>query len=344
MQALICLLTRNNPEATVQLNQLLFSRLSSALAGGPQLIAPIRHEVTLLASLLQQRDNCWETRLRTVVKLFLIAAKHHGSPAIMEAVTLPCLNMLQALLNTDKSNGGAVLRPPVDIQAWLREEVTYLNWSTQHSLLNSPAPIGRFFAKWRAAVTEKKWSRAYGGLAVIHDTSYLKQILFNRSCTSGRAVTATMVQHFIDHGPQRRKREMIDSLTSMLGEVGAAGEASEQFMELYKGLVSHGDWRYYLAVKGVLPILARLITQEIEVLGSLEQTRLSSDLALGYAVKQLTSLMASLLQYDKIRAVYKGRLVSGVLGGYLSLRRLVVQRTKMIDDTQDRLLDLLEPA
>ena len=342
VQALICLLTRNNPEATVQLNQLLFSRLSSALAGGPQLIAPIRHEVTLLASLLQQRDNCWETRLRTVVKLFLIAAKHHGSPAIMEAVTLPCLNMLQALLNTDKSNGGAVLRPPVDIQAWLREEVTYLNWSTQHSLLNSPAPIGRFFAKWRAAVTEKKWSRAYGGLAVIHDTSYLKQILFNRSCTSGRAVTATMVQHFIDHGPQRRKREMIDSLTSMLGEVGAAGEASEQFMELYKGLVSHGDWRYYLAVKGVLPILARLITQEIEVLGSLEQTRLSSDLALGYAVKQLTSLMASLLQYDKIRAVYKGRLVSGVLGGYLSLRRLVVQRTKMIDDTQDRLLDLLE--
>merc|ERR1712203_485818 len=84
---------------------------------------------------------------RTVVKLFLIAAKQHGSPAVMEAVTLPCLNMLQALLNTEKSDGGVVHRPPVDIQAWLREEVTYLSWSKHHALLNAPVPVGRFFAK-----------------------------------------------------------------------------------------------------------------------------------------------------------------------------------------------------
>ena len=75
---------------------------------------------------------------------------------------------------------------------------------------------------------------------------------------------------------------------------------------------------------------------------SLEQTRLSSDLAMGYAVKQLTSLLSSLLQHDKIKMVFKSRLVSDVLGGYLSLRRLVVQRTKMIDETQNSLLELLE--
>ncbi len=31
-----------------------------------------------------------------------------------------------------------------------------------------------------------------------------------------------------------------------------------------------------------------------------------------------------------------------VLNGYLSLRRLVVQRTKLIDETQEKLLELLE--
>ena len=44
---------------------------------------------------------------------------------------------------------------------------------------------------------------------------------------------------------------MIDSITEFLVEVGEAGEASEEFMKLYQKVVSTGDWRYYLAVKGV---------------------------------------------------------------------------------------------
>ena len=34
--------------------------------------------------------------------------------------------------------------------------------------------------------------------------------------------------------------------------------------------------------------------------------------------------------------------MSSVLSGYLSLRRLVVQRTKLVDQTEERLLELLE--
>lgn len=45
---------------------------------------------------------------------------------------------------------------------------------------------------------------------------------------------------------------------------------------------------------------------------------------------------------DAIKSIYKGRLVGTVLSGYLSLRKLVVQRTKLIDDTQDKFLELLE--
>lgn len=56
----------------------------------------------------------------------------------------------------------------------------------------------------------------------------------------------------------------------------------------------------------------------------------------------LTELMSSFLEQDSIKQLYKGRLVGAVLNGYLSLRRLVVQRTRLIDETQEKLLELLE--
>lgn len=56
----------------------------------------------------------------------------------------------------------------------------------------------------------------------------------------------------------------------------------------------------------------------------------------------LTELLESFIEVDPIRQHYKSRLVGCVLNGYLSLRKLVVQRTKLIDETQEKLLELLE--
>ena len=74
----------------------------------------------------------------------------------------------------------------------------------------------------------------------------------------------------------------------------------------------------------------------------LEETTLSSDLAQGYALKALTELLWLFVEHDKIKSYYKTKLVGFILNGYLSLRKLVVQRTKLIDETQERLLELLE--
>lgn len=62
----------------------------------------------------------------------------------------------------------------------------------------------------------------------------------------------------------------------------------------------------------------------------------------GYALKTLTELLSLFVEVDAIKRLYKGRLLGTVLSGYLSLRKLVVQRTKLIDDTQKKLLELLE--
>lgn len=48
------------------------------------------------------------------------------------------------------------------------------------------------------------------------------------------------------------------------------------------------------------------------------------------------------LEEGGARRTYKTRLVGAVLGGYLSLKRLLVQRTRLTDDTQEKLLELLE--
>ena len=65
----------------------------------------------------------------------------------------------------------------------------------------------------------------------------------------------------------------------------------------------------------------------------------------GYGIKYVkhsTELLAIFIEQDQLKQHYKNRLVGHVLNGYLSLRRLVVQRTKLIDDTQERLLQMLE--
>ena len=56
----------------------------------------------------------------------------------------------------------------------------------------------------------------------------------------------------------------------------------------------------------------------------------------------LTELLAMFVEQENIKQLYKNRLVGAVLNGYLSLRKLVIQRTKLIDETQDNLLELLE--
>lgn len=55
-----------------------------------------------------------------------------------------------------------------------------------------------------------------------------------------------------------------------------------------------------------------------------------------------TELLSLFVEHENIKHYYKNKLVGYVLNGYLSLRKLVVQRTKLIDETQDKLLELLE--
>ena len=102
VRKLITFLTKDNLEATRELNRLLFDKVTLALNGpvaSLDLVETVRHEMALLAHTVHKEDACWEERLRCVMKLFLLSTREERtSPAVMECVTLPCLKILQGLV------------------------------------------------------------------------------------------------------------------------------------------------------------------------------------------------------------------------------------------------------
>lgn len=59
-------------------------------------------------------------------------------------------------------------------------------------------------------------------------------------------------------------------------------------------------------------------------------------------LSDVTEILTEIVQVSHVRQRYKSSLVGTVLNSYLSLRRLVIQRTNLVDDAQEMLLELLE--
>ncbi|XP_069365949.1 E3 ubiquitin-protein ligase UBR4 isoform X13 [Maniola hyperantus] len=236
----------------------------------------------------------------------------------------------------------------VDLSAWLASKVPHKQWKKLASKSVIPPAdttlpprdlhlAHKYLGKWKEKMLLSNGMRLLG----LDEGGWLRPVMFDPSSRIARHTACQMVKSLCDS--YERTKAVLILLTSFLPEVGAAGEASEQFLELYEQLASKAPWKQFLALRGVLQQIADLMTKEIDQLHHLEETTLTSDLAQGYAMKRLTELLAMFLEdVPGARRAYKGRLVGAVLGGYLSLRRLVVQRTRLTDDTQEKLLELLE--
>lgn len=361
VRQLLCLVTRDNSESTKELCSLLTNRVTMTLKGRiatHDLSMSVRHEMALLAALVQKDDLCWEQKLRCVMSLFLLACRDSKSPVVMDSIILPCMKILQSVIkpeqpvskkNKDKSTESlATIQPSsgisVNIEKWLNGDYSYCNWlekvpsrKIETKLTKEEARILYLMEKYG-----HRWHNRCYRLKTLKlvDGAWLKEVLFNPSSRLARQVACTMIESLCQG--MERKKELLVLLTNYLEEVHIAGESSAEFLSLYQNLIRQSPWKQFLAVKGVLTLLAELLTREIEDLHRLEETTLTSDLAQGYSLKMLTELLATFLEQENIKQHYKGRLVGAVLNGYLSLRRLVVQRTRLIDDTQEKLLELLE--
>lgn len=391
---LLCLLTKELPDATQNLCSLIHNRVKLALSGIIPLAnidTAVRHEMALLESLVLQYDSCWEQKLRVVLEIFLLGCRDaRGPPA---AILQPSLRILESLIcPTPKSKGsktsavddainfstiedGLTINAKKWLQgdkqhaydAWIkkmpqaREKPEVVEPPPKLTASQIPTAEQKSLRSFISIMEEKrrgdhhkylaeKYGRLWCRKALLKPfkprelkltASWLQPILFNSNSRAARQLACALIPSLINK-THERKREMLDLLTSFLKYIGDAGEASEEFLLLYRCLAEDTPWREYLVLKGVLTHIADLLKIEIEKIHRLEETTLSSDLAQGYALRQLVELLAMFLDKPKIRQVYKGKLLGPVLQGYLSLRRLVVQRTRLVDDAQEKLLEMLE--
>ena len=83
VRKLICLLTKDNREATNHLNKLLYDKVGMALkshSSYPDLVESVRHEMTLLGVTVQRVDTCWEQRQAYIIvfmRIIINRIKHY---------------------------------------------------------------------------------------------------------------------------------------------------------------------------------------------------------------------------------------------------------------------------
>lgn len=60
-------------------------------------------EISLLSSLLQMYDSCWEIKLRSLMKIFIQAVDRLRNPTSNESGLLPCLKIIQNFIRATQS-------------------------------------------------------------------------------------------------------------------------------------------------------------------------------------------------------------------------------------------------
>lgn len=157
---------------------------------------------------------------------------------------------------------------------------------------------------------------------------------------------------------------MLDLMTQLLEGAGEVGETSAEFFSMYRKLVEPEDRKLYLTVKGFLPYICSLMSKEIDRICRLEDSY-TTDTSQGYVLMTLTSLLASFLRVPNIRIKFKRddphyhhsqtvdpqakrrrreqhHLLERVLDAFLSLRGIILNKTKFIDDSVNLLQGLLK--
>ncbi|KAK9874861.1 hypothetical protein WA026_005677 [Henosepilachna vigintioctopunctata] len=371
VRQLLCVLTSDDPSATEELCSLIIQKFNLFMGSDVNSLVfsmSIKHEIDLLGAMVQKEDSSWELKLKCMMQLFLKACKSPLHPSIMESIILPCLKILHNLMkppeanskkSKEKANSNAVKQQAlpdiaVSVKKWLKDDSdnTFASWKKKlpkKTDTSAALPSGlsreevrafylieKYVAKWR-----KKMRRKSHFVDIsLDENTWLRYIVFNPISRLARHMACNIIQ-LMCNTPERKKG-ILFLLSCWLPSLCVTGESATEFLTLYQSLIQESPWKQYLTLQGVLLVLAHLITSEIQKLHKLEETSLTSDLTQGFALNQLTELMASFLEDPAIRRQYKRRLVGDVLDGYLSLRRLVVQRTRLIDDTQEKLLELLE--
>lgn len=349
VRQLLSLLLKDNLSATQNLEQIINAKIDcitkAEFKDQLSFVNLIKNEVAFLSNALETDDIYWEIKLRCLIRLFFVGM-NEKDPNILNAIILPTLRIISNLIKIDFAFNVINDHFSVCIDEWLKSSDSSITsgfeqWKLRKEQNNENRERQlqfKYFNCWKVKVRSKKLIEI--NLQQFIKKDWIKSLIFNKYSLAVRMMSCSLIESFFQ--ATNKKIEIVHLLTSYLDDINEIGICSNEFFNLYTNIIKQDHWKYYLALKGLLPHLGKLINVEIERLLVLDDENINSDLSDGLTLKLLVDLLISFVDLDLIRHYYKSKLVVFILNGYLSLRKLVVRRTKIIDETQDNLLELLE--
>ncbi|CAF3628387.1 unnamed protein product [Adineta steineri] len=331
VRLLFCYLTRDNSQLTDYITTKICLKIETIFQQKIFLSSSlINYDLLVLYSLIQRsnqddQDLCWENKLRCIVKLFLHSLRL-STPQILEIITLPCLRMLLHLskpinTTTTTTNNNNTKLVSIDIEKFLSKQITYHDFNTiqDKTTINS--------------------SRI--------NNSWLETLIFCSQSATIRYLTCKLIQTLCTN--EKQKFFIIQILMNYLPMIcnENLSKYSYEYVQLIKDLLLNDNQLKLLLSNdehfNIIKQLAFLIENQIDLINKQDERNLSnSNLTFGYSIKCLIELLYLFLQQDELKQKYKSILIAIVLNGYLTLKKLIVQRTKLIDEAQNKMLELLE--
>ncbi|XP_010525132.1 PREDICTED: auxin transport protein BIG [Tarenaya hassleriana] len=191
-----------------------------------------------------------------------------------------------------------------------------------------------------------RWKRrtcktSKGGLKAFELGPWVSEVVLSACSQSIRSEMCTLISLLCAQSSPRCYR-LLNLLMGLLPATLAAGESSAEYFELLFKMVESEDARLFLTVRGCLTAICKLISQEVVNIESLERS-LRIDISQGFSLHKLIELLGKFLEVSNIRSRFmRDNLLSHVLEALIVIRGLIVQKTKLINDCNRLLKDLLD--
>ncbi|RAL46785.1 hypothetical protein DM860_005064 [Cuscuta australis] len=171
--------------------------------------------------------------------------------------------------------------------------------------------------------------------------SWVSELILSACSQSIRSEMCMLISLLCGQSSMRQHR-LLNLLMSLLPATLSAGENAAEYFELLFKMIDSEDTCLFLTASGCLKTICKLITQELSNVESLERS-LHVDISQGFILHKLIELLGKFLKIPNIRSRFmREHLLSEVLEALIVIRGLVVQKTKLINDCNKLLKDLLD--
>lgn len=360
--ALFSALVEDNESAT----QVFLDAVTSSIRIGLQQASSIDlgelvgYEVALLCKLALIDDALWEMRLKHVFRLFFTALPLcNEQPVVLERLVLPCLAVIIQRSTLDKDAAAtatdAPSLTPASFPAWMSQDDTYASWLARRAAqasfggsMREAELVAKYYCRWLFTVRARR-RRLSGASATPDDMSapssrWLGQLLLTPLSKTVREQAAKLIAGLASSSPSVAVR-FLDVLRRLLPQMAGAREnAAEYFALLRRFAEPH---RMYLASKGFVGELCDAVAGSVAELSRLDGEGIyaEADLYQGFVLREQVTLLVSLVGEEHVRRRMRKRvseLFTPLLEGFLGLRALVTQRSKVTEECAGLVLQLIQ--